>query len=292
MKDVLLICINLVLFTIFSYPSYGQYINAGIALSTDIYTDLTPDDTLLAQAGNHTSYIGGSVQIDIDQNGTNDFEFIAYAFGALGGGSTYCGIHPLSTNNKILARPDTSIGYSGTQYIKNVPLSLNYDDSILISANFNNGFNYLWSSTYGYESAPNINDWNNIGDSYIGVSLDVGNDTLIGWIRVNVSYINYIYKLTIKDFACNNNPNSIINIENTSQINIFPNPVKNNLKIDLPDNIRINHLSLFSINEQILFQKTQLFNFTSIDLSEIKSGIYILKIETENNTIVKKIIKE
>ena len=228
----------------------------------------------------------------VTRNQSNDFSFIAYGSGALGGGSTYCKLYPITNNNKIFSRSDTSLGYPGTQYIVNVPMSLLYNDSIYYSANYSDNYSFLWSGAYGYESAPSINDWNNIGDKYIGVSLDIGNDTLLGWIKVNVSFTDYIHKLTIKDFACNKNPNNIVKVDKINSIIIYPNPFKNIITISLPESINIGSLSVLSIDGQLLFQKALINKITPINLNDLQIGIYILKIEIEDRVSFQKIVKD
>ncbi len=73
-------------------------------------------------------------------------------------------------------------------------------------------------------------------------------------------------------------------------IQIYPNPVKSLLKIENNKNIEIESISLTNINGQIIRQfdtrKTQL------DISEIASGLYFLKISYENGKLIEKVIIE
>ncbi len=73
-------------------------------------------------------------------------------------------------------------------------------------------------------------------------------------------------------------------------IKIYPNPVKNLFRIENIKNIEIESISLTNINGQIIkrfdSRKTQL------DISEITSGLYFLKISYKNGELTKKIMIE
>lgn len=76
--------------------------------------------------------------------------------------------------------------------------------------------------------------------------------------------------------------------ENENTIQVYPNPVKDLVTVTLKDGIE--SLQLISITGNII-KKVQ--NTTVMDMTELASGIYFLKIETRNNaTITKKIIKQ
>jgi len=73
-------------------------------------------------------------------------------------------------------------------------------------------------------------------------------------------------------------------------INIYPNPVIDILNIENNKNIGIDTITVYNIlGKVILIEK---INFNQLNLSELKSGILFVKIETENGIVTKKIIKE
>jgi hypothetical protein len=51
-------------------------------------------------------------------------------------------------------------------------------------------------------------------------------------------------------------------------------------------------IELFQPNGQILFSKESMESRSEIDLSTLSSGVYFIRISTENSITVKKIIKE
>jgi Secretion system C-terminal sorting domain len=82
------------------------------------------------------------------------------------------------------------------------------------------------------------------------------------------------------------NPNHTID----SSITIYPNPTKNNIKINA--NTVLKSIQLFDIQGRILQIKNQDKNATSLDISNRSKGIYFLKITTEKGSKIEKIIKD
>jgi uncharacterized repeat protein (TIGR01451 family) len=74
-----------------------------------------------------------------------------------------------------------------------------------------------------------------------------------------------------------------------NRIEIYPNPVSDQLNIELPSGLRLNSIELFDIQGKPI----KIFdNQSKLDLSAIKKGIYILKLETDQGSYHHKIIKE
>ncbi|MGV6827843.1 MAG: T9SS type A sorting domain-containing protein [Flavobacteriales bacterium] len=73
-------------------------------------------------------------------------------------------------------------------------------------------------------------------------------------------------------------------------INVYPNPVKSLLFIENNKHFKINKITIFDILGKVVFREKNIFN--QLSLSELKSGILFMKIETEKGIILKKIIKE
>ncbi len=69
-------------------------------------------------------------------------------------------------------------------------------------------------------------------------------------------------------------------VEDNSNIDVYPNPVSGVLNIKSNDNIT--ELQVFSINGKVLLSK---FNSSQIDVSELASGMYFIKIENENGNV-------
>jgi hypothetical protein len=103
----------------------------------------------------------------------------------------------------------------------------------------------------------------------------------------DLTYSENYYRLKIVEYSGEITYSNIINISNKidDDILIYPNPTKDILNIKTTKNI--NRFSLF--NE--LGVEFVIENPTSqIDLSSLSKGIYIVKINIDENTIIKKII--
>ena len=72
-------------------------------------------------------------------------------------------------------------------------------------------------------------------------------------------------------------------------LNVYPNPVKSLLLIENNKHRKIEKIIVFDILGKVVLFEKNIFN--QLNLSELKSGILFLKIETENGIITKKIIK-
>jgi hypothetical protein len=78
--------------------------------------------------------------------------------------------------------------------------------------------------------------------------------------------------------------------ENTTEsIQIYPVPVTNNLKINNIINIGIKSISIIDFSGRIV--RNFEANSSILDVSTLNSGIYFLRIKTENGEILKKMIK-
>ena len=77
---------------------------------------------------------------------------------------------------------------------------------------------------------------------------------------------------------------------NSLEINIYPNPVNDNLNIECVE--RINNLELYDALGRMLIRKENILDNISIDVSNLDSGIYILKIRTEKGSGEYKVIVE
>ena len=73
-------------------------------------------------------------------------------------------------------------------------------------------------------------------------------------------------------------------------INIYPNPAKESIYIEIAENIEIEKITIYDILGKIVLTEKNSFN--KLNLSDLNSGILFIKIETEYGTITKKLIKE
>lgn len=79
-----------------------------------------------------------------------------------------------------------------------------------------------------------------------------------------------------------------------NKFQLYPNPVKNELILTSENTLEILKVKIFNVEGKILStQKLELENQSSIDVSQLATGIYFLNIQDENgNTTIKKFIKQ
>ena len=77
-------------------------------------------------------------------------------------------------------------------------------------------------------------------------------------------------------------------INSQAELNLYPNPVVNKLYIDGIS--QTFDVVVTNLQGQIIKSETKLSN--SIDLSELRSGVYIIKIKYDKTEIIRRIIKQ
>jgi len=95
------------------------------------------------------------------------------------------------------------------------------------------------------------------------------------------------------DLECQGN--IIKNIYLDEKIRYYPNPIKNILSLIVPQNNLFAKILIFDINGKLITQKnnmTIIEGKIELDLSNLKSGKYILNIETSNLNKIIKIVKK
>ncbi len=175
--------------------------------------------------------------------------------------------------------------------IKNVlftttPLKINRIDSINVNGNYLNRFFY--KSTNSLDTGYVMEQ---IGSNHGFISLYTpffeSSKKLYCYAENNIE----LYSDPINGSGnCNLTLSIKANYDNHEKIKLHPNPVTKTLTVEteyLTKKIKI--LNYFG---QIVFEDTIEGTIKTITLSELKSGIYFILLETETETIIKKIIKE
>ena len=146
-----------------------------------------------------------------------------------------------------------------------------------------NADSYTWNFGDGATATDN-NPWHLYADTgYYSVSLIAHSNLLNDDTLVRNSYIHVV--------IIDNNKI----VENNEFISIYPNPTKDFIQIENLDN-SINSIKIFDISGKLI---REIGNFNrlnkaklKINISQFSKGVYFVKITTNNNFSVKKIIKE
>jgi len=114
--------------------------------------------------------------------------------------------------------------------------------------------------------------WNNASKDVENVEFNMGN--------ISKAYTEDVYPSEDGQFSIVNITKSTVK-ENS--ITIFPNPAEDVINISSPD--QINNITIFNFVGQILYSG----NDVKINTSNFKSGVYIIKVETDESSTTEKI---
>ncbi len=107
--------------------------------------------------------------------------------------------------------------------------------------------------------------------------------------RTGYIYLNGIYKQVTQE------GNTSLEINEVSQLNdikIYPNPITDKFTIELDYHNSSYSLEILNTIGQVILIRKITNNIEQIDLSGLSDGIYFVKLQSENNKIVRKIIKQ
>ncbi len=96
----------------------------------------------------------------------------------------------------------------------------------------------------------------------------------------------------LDDFNLSSDPLYVHEINDSGVISVYPQPAKDNLNIDIKvSNNDENRLDLYDIQGKVLLSTVvnQNSDNVSLDVSELNSGIYFVKVQSKNNLHTKKI---
>jgi len=128
-------------------------------------------------------------------------------------------------------------------------------------------------------------------NGYITYKIKPKSSVQIGDTFENTAYIYFDFNLPIMTNTVVTTvvDNLNVNSFDFSKIDIYPNPVRDKLNINLPANLQLNSMELFDIQGR----RVKVFNNqTELDFSTFQKGVYLLRLETNRGGFHKKIIKE
>ncbi|WP_333660538.1 S8 family peptidase [Chishuiella changwenlii] len=85
---------------------------------------------------------------------------------------------------------------------------------------------------------------------------------------------------------------TLSNLDNTlSQLAVYPNPVVNELSVNLPSNVKNAQINIFDVAGRSVIKTEVKKSSDKINVSNLAKGVYIVEIKTTNGVVTKKIIK-
>ena len=125
----------------------------------------------------------------------------------------------------------------------------------------------------------NFRDNNDDGDSYTTINEDYnGNGNPIDDDLNSNSIPDYLDNLVNGNLSTTDNT--------TLNFKIYPNPTSNFIVIDVNSSF---NLDIIDLKGQVVLRSDNCLN--KIDISDLESGVYLLKIEVDKNFVIRKIIK-
>ncbi len=79
---------------------------------------------------------------------------------------------------------------------------------------------------------------------------------------------------------------------NSDNLNVYPNPAKETITIELPQYIGNTTLSVYNLNGQLLISQSVNSNKYQLDLKSLAPGLYVLKVQNTTTQCIKKIVVE
>jgi len=77
-----------------------------------------------------------------------------------------------------------------------------------------------------------------------------------------------------------------------NKISMYPNPTANVLHISTEKLMTNTHLSIYSLTGKLIMQTELKDQTTSLNISKLKSGVYILKVSNTEGTANQRFVKE
>jgi hypothetical protein len=236
-----------------------------------IYTDIEPDTTIYTPEVHNSSNL---YYFSLNNDTVDDFWFYARNSGdGIGDYMLYVCINTLN-NNAV-----------------NVSQHYHYNDTInLIDSGWQQGYPMIFGSGYiGYWGQEE-----NYG--YIGLQLINDNDTLLGWVNIEVPVDWKTFGVRIKGYAYNTNPGESIlagqtqlsknNHSHDDNISVYTHD--GNVFVEFNNNMDSPQGTVEIINNQGQKVSEYILNGYSnvVDVNKIHPGIYFVKININQNIVI------
>ncbi len=210
---------------------------------------------------------GNSVTLDFDANATSGWLTVA--------GNNNCG-NGLYTFLPITVDPNTPI--YGPAIVapgqSNVPYFVNKTPNVS---------NYLWSYT---GSGATINSKSNIISIDFSKNASSGDFIVTGMINGGEAFESML-PVKVESGFSNNNGKSSGTISENETIEVFPNPANEVINVSSASGLK--RIVVTNSTGQIVYNEEISGNNSQVNVSDFIPGIYFIKIETQYNTVVKKV---
>ncbi len=251
------------------------------------YTDISPDTTF---SGNAT------FDIDLNNDQVMDFRITMSSSASTfttTSGSTYTRYGSMYINNLA----SNSIVLYTSSYADTIPTGASIKGSGMMWGTWNHKMAYGNKTVTKAGSNTNTvsatsGAFNNTKDKYLGLRIKVGNDTLYGWVRVDVG--DHATYATIKDYAVNLTPGepikagqkvatSVAEPKSTGTLSAFA--ANGNITIKINEELLGSNFQIIDLTGKVVNQGQLNSNQETISMNGQPSGIYFVRVGTHSEKI-------
>jgi len=238
-----------------------------------VYTDVEPDEVIAT---------GGSFNIDLNDDGTNDFN--PQVFDAAGGAGAVLFPTGSGSNGNQGSNGNGFVGFANGnfEYPSNLSAGAVIDGAAAFLTDARGDLNFYGCAYSGSQFCDGV------VDGYMGVSFELAGNTHYGWIRVDLSADASTF--TIKDFAFNATPDGaieagegILGVDDFSASTIRHYFNYDTKVLTLNSQAALKDVVLYNVLGQESYRSTISSNISEHSLSGLQSGIYIAKINSTDN---------
>ncbi len=123
---------------------------------------------------------------------------------------------------------------------------------------------------------------------------DASNEEIKEFVRMSASQFNtpdFLLGYGIPDFELAYDIGLSLTEEEFIRFKVFPNPVSNNLYIQIPTSTDVTNLKIFNVLGKLMLEQDISQTETKIDMTFMASGIYIMSFKSNNGSKTFKLIK-
>ena len=241
---------------------------------------------------------------------SNGFESPAYEDGFVGSGWTFAEQAPLAQGGSVFSYTSSSTAAAKNSTLISRAISLKANEQVTLTF-----YTRLYAEdANGNEINPvgthSVKVWVNntpllTNATQLGANITVSGKTYVLQTRTFTATAAGIYYFIFNDvtpkatavtlmFLDTVNFTSVLGVNDylTSKFSVYPNPVKNTINFSNGINALVSTIDITDLNGRVV--KTMNINATEgqISINELSTGIYMMRITTDQGMAVKKIVKE
>lgn len=133
-----------------------------------------------------------------------------------------------------------------------------------------------------------LNDWPTYNTILSSITLDEGKVYLGGsFASVNGVGRNRLVRLLDSSITLSVNQQNGIDL-----VKLYPNPTRNLLTIDTPNNFVLDKVEVYNNLGQLVLESANIAQAGSLDVSALQSGVYFIKLDVAGQQVTRKFLKE